>query len=783
MSVVDTARTEAHGLTPDDEGQSPPAGGVGDGLRSPFASNELYGGDAGAGERWDDTAAHREALASPFREALATLGEDELEREAVRALEAELEDEEFDEALEALANDAAARHLHALSAWSGERDAAAVAEGELEQWFEQIANAVDDRLAALEERFGDRPIESLTEGELRFIELPAGEADRYASPLDAQEDFLKKIFRKVRNVARKVGGFVKKGIKAIGKILPLGRLWAALRKLIRPLLRRVLQRAIGRLPSPVRPLAQKLARRFGLEAEAASESALVGFGEDEESLAEAFDGALAQLLLAPDAATEAALVGEFEAAAETRGGPRDPVAELDIARRRLAEQLAGGERGTAPVEQMEQFIPVVMAAMPLIRLGVRVIGRGKVVNFVAKLLAQLIQGMVGKEAATVLSRHLADTGLGLLGLEAESDPVRLGAEALVAAVEDTVGEVFSLSPESLENELLVEAVTQEAFADAAVRHLPAAVLRPDLQGAASEDEGGVWVVMPRGPGRTYRYKQYSRAVPVVLSRPMAARIVLSEGDTLEERLLDSGVNAFPVQAEVHLYEALPGMELGQVAVSELEADVPPGEAALELEELVTNQPLPIGPAHAARARVATPPGAGRRAGPPRPGSRYYRLRVRGVRLRRRPRFAVRLDLTATKPALLVRLRLGERDAHLMARHLAARRHVQLVAGVRRLLGPTARQALAARLERSLGRRGARLAPAAALQLANTVSDGMLRAVAQQLPAAAPALARAAQDPARGLTLTFEFRFASGAAIGTGTPEGPSLSIAAGSGGG
>src|SRR4051812_18917371 len=52
---------------------------------------------------------------SPFSEALASYSESELEMEAFDALLAELEDEDFTEAVQALTDEAAARHLRATA--------------------------------------------------------------------------------------------------------------------------------------------------------------------------------------------------------------------------------------------------------------------------------------------------------------------------------------------------------------------------------------------------------------------------------------------------------------------------------------------------------------------------------------------------------------------------------------------------------------------------------------------------------------------------------------------
>lgn len=746
MSLVDT--TETQPLDRVDPSSSPPRARESM-VSSPFGTGSLFAESMAA----EPVPAFLESLVTPFGESMAALDDHELEQEAVATLVAEFDDEEFSEALEALTNEAAARHLRGMDAWSSETAAVELAATDVEQWLEQLAGAVEGRLRELETQFGDRTIESLSEAEVESI---APDTSAGWSPLDTQELFFKAIFKKVKKAARGVKKLIKKGVRAMKKLFPIGKLFGFIRKLVRPLLRRVLNRAIGKLPGPLQPAARRLAKRFGAEAEADS----TGDGFEAQALAEQFDELLAEAILSPNEAESERLM-EDEAAAEGAAGEHT-LPDLDAARRRLAEQLAEAETGVPPIEQMEQFVPVVMAAMPLLRLGVRAIGRRRIVNSIAKLIASLIQGMVGRGPAQALSRHIASTGLGLLGLEAEADRGGVvGAEALVAAAEDTVHDVMAMAPEALENELLLEAAVQEAFTEAAVRHLPAEVLRSDLVEAGGEAEHGVWLMMPRG-GPAYRYKKYSRVLPVTITRPLAARVVLAEGDTLQERLLDAGVSRFPVEGEMHLYEAITGTELGHIAAYERD-DVAESvaDATTEFEELTATSPLPIAlpGARAVPRRPTAAPG-----GRPQPGTRWYRLRVRGVRLRRRPRFAVRLDLTAPTPQARIHLPVAERDAHTIARQLQRRRHVQVVAAFRRILGPPLRTAMGARLERMLTRRALSVPTGAGAQLANRLADGALKAIADRLPAAAAELERAAKDPAPGLTVTVAFAFSSREAI-------------------
>src|SRR4051812_34912239 len=89
---------------------------TGEAMISPFGAAELgmetlldEGGivDSNAG-----------ALESPFAEAMAVGDETSLEARAMESVLGELEDEEFDEAVQGLVDEAAARHLTSSASWS-----------------------------------------------------------------------------------------------------------------------------------------------------------------------------------------------------------------------------------------------------------------------------------------------------------------------------------------------------------------------------------------------------------------------------------------------------------------------------------------------------------------------------------------------------------------------------------------------------------------------------------------------------------------------------------------
>ena len=739
---------------------------------SPFAANELTESQEAPAPATN--LVYLSEFSSPFSESAQFDSDRELESHAVQTLLADFEDQEFAEALETLTQEASARYTGAVAQWAADATIPEVAATEVEQWLEAVAEEADHRLAALAEQYGDRTIESLSEEELdQFGDATHAET---LSPFDSQEDFFKKLVRKVGKVARGALKLVKKGISAIGKFLPIGKLLGAVRRLIRPLIRQVLGRAIGRLPAAVQPAARKLAKRFGLEAESSAESS--EYGHQGEELSAEFDARLAAHLLAADEAGAEGEVAEYEAISYSMSNAAergDPVASLDSSRRQLADFFEGAEHQADPTAAMEQFVP---AVLPLVKLGISIVGRDKVVKMVSGLISSLIRPMVGGQLAPVLSQTIASSGLSLIGLEAAetADGSRLAAEALVSLAEDTVRQVFEANSEVLDNELLTAAVVHEAFTDAVNRHMPDEVLRPELIGEEEDHERGVWISMPRGRGRQYRFRTFSRRLPILIRRPIARHIVLGDGETLEDRLLEAGVQSFPAEVELEVFETLPGGELGHVIGREYNENQPGGvaELASQFEELD----------EASGMNVLLPrkvtltgqrPRQGRRGAP----RRYVRIRVRGVPLQRRSGLSLRLQFDGSKPVLTATVRLGERRAHIMADKLAKRQHVAVVRDFQGWVRGPLRVAMTRRLRRMLAKRRIAAADAAVTGAAERISDAIADAFASQIVPAAPKLADAAKDPQRGVSLVFAFTFDTREAILASAPTASKFSISPG----
>ena len=528
-------------------------------LESPFAETALDPRQEALGES---------EMASPFAEALeASLPESERDQLLAEAF-AELRDEAFDAAVSALAEETeqavADRFTGEAPGQSGERERFAdnyLSPVRFEA--ERYLNALEAGLAGLD--FGSLTEEQLDE-KLDQFDPQLGEVT------PAGEEFIGGLIRKakkavkfVANAAKSVGGLAGKLLSPV-----LGRL----KKLIEPLLKRVLQFAIGRLPAPLRPAARELAKRITLEAEEGEGEAEQWEGPaseaeegeelaspaspgDPESLAEEFDAALAEAFAGDFQEGEAEQEEFFDSESETDGRQLEQLAE---ARSRLIETLkSGDEEAVGPA--VEQFVPVLLGAL---RLGINLVGRPKVVSFLAGYLAKLIGKWVGPQLSQPLSNAIVDTGLRLVSLEAEEEGGGLSSEAgpvaLASAIEDTVRRFSEQESYIFESEELTELAAAEAFSEAVSSHFPPQFVRPDLRQAPSL--GGTFVA--RRPRSVRAYRKYSRLPEIEVTPQIADSLPSFGGRTLGGTLRAAGIK-LPVRARMHIYQAAPGTTLPSIA--------------------------------------------------------------------------------------------------------------------------------------------------------------------------------------------------------------------------
>jgi len=742
------------------------------------------------------------SLGSPFVSVYELNGPSDFvspEQEAYSTLVQELYDQEFDEALFELMTEARGLHdEHMLSSAQG-------VEGErlLTQHFNQLTREAEGTVTAFEREFGSREASSLTEGELDAF------ADRYTPTTSLRpefEEFLgkwaKKLARGVTKLAKKAGSFAMK--------LGLGPILSKIKDLVKPLLDKVLQMAIGKLPESLRPAAQQLAERIlGPRSQPAAttapeptpaaptapaepavasaptdtpppadtgSAAQAPAGSGVTEIQQEFDQQLANLFTASD---EVELQLEVTRARNDSRREAAPVyANLDQAREQFINQLHELKEGEDPAPHIQNFLP---AVLPALRLGIRLVGRGRVVGFLSSFLAKMIGKLVDPATTPALSRAIVDAGLKLLTLEVSSqDEAQAAASSVAATVEETVRRVSALPDYVLDNQELLEGFALEAFEQAAAANLPPILSdavyreRPDL--LESQSAKTCWIMLPLR--RRKRYKKCGRTFRVRITPYMADEIESFEGplaDYLQDQLgIEDGAE---VEAEVHLYETLPGTTLPDIAREESETpgmgtDGVHGEAqlhplTLKAAGLLLGQP---------KLGRNLPWGTGRRyIGV---GQRLYRLSIPGRRLlmvpgvdgRAHPRRLGGLHLTLDCPKGEIRICifLSEVKAQRLAVRLRRQSHPgALAAGFQKYVGrrlspilqgdrPARIQVIQAGLAPgdALGAALKRLPAAVSAALISKLQEYLVTAFADFAKGQSQQFVTAAEDTADGLTFKF-----------------------------
>lgn len=691
--------------------------------------------------------------------------------DAMAALVSDLYSEEFEEALENLYSHT--RQLHDESMAAGMP--AAQSERVLSQRFAELtreSEAMLDRMA--------REIDLNGVGELEHF----AEDLTSSAPLEpAFEEFVGKLFKKVKSAVRKAASAVKN--------LALGPILNKLKGLIRPLLNQVLQKAIGKLPASLQPVARKLGEKLGIlrgeptqpdstsgaepasaeptAAEPAGDPVQESVGQSMADVQQEFDEALAHSFLATEEAEIEFEVAQVRSAALVAA---DPVfANLDEARERFIHELESLKEGESPQPYVENFLPAAMAA---VRVGLKLIGRQRVVNFLAGLLAKLVQRLVGPEQAPALSRAIVDAGMKFLSLEVgEEERSSLAASSVAATVEETINRVASLPGYVLEDQELLEAFALEAFEHAAAANLPALFSESTYKQRPELLEGGVnasWIMLPLRGRR--RYKKCTRTFQVTITPQLASEVASFEDESLADYLHDqAGIpEGESVEAELHLYETLPGTTASDIVNGENRGDSMASIGGADELHPLTRE---------AAGSLLGRPALGREApvgtGPNRlpAGQRLYRIALPGRRpssrgpggARVRQRARVYLTLDAVRSQLRVTVFLSEVKAQRLA--LQARQnahHGALVASFTRFLAqripPRLRGLRPQRVRIVHGALGdvnaaiRRMGTVVPEQFVSKVQEWLVKGFSDFLRNQAAQFQAAAEQPVDGVTLLF-----------------------------
>ncbi|MFM2269018.1 MAG: hypothetical protein RL757_2459 [Bacteroidota bacterium] len=521
--------------------------------------------------------------------------------EAYRILR-ELHDEEFDAAVYELGGTAYELMQSQFTyEFADARQATYQAEALLTEHFMPLRREMELTIDQLAKEFSTEPNRSEGEIEQFFLQLEAMPM-RTAPPSMAVpfDNFLKKFRQKAQT-------FIKNAAKKIGKVLPIGKLLAMLKKMVVPIIRRVIQFAMNRLPASVRPFAMQLANKllgkplniptqnaddtggyaedstesgYGDEGAAASDAgseengdwANMGQAEptaggDPAEIQNSFDAQLTEMLLLENETDLAASVQNFVSLDMEMTQQSRPEDQLVAARQRLVTDLQNLKEGESPTAAIQNFIPVVMAIMPAVRTLVKIIGREKVVNSLSGLIGKAIGRFVQPEGAAALSKALADQGLRLLKLEtSDGQPSQLAYETIARTVEDTIKKVATM-PENLTDGELFEAYVELSFESSVVPYFPDQLLKNELRELPSSP--GQWNVIADSRRKPV-YEKYSQMPEIVLDEQKARALVTFGGSSIYDFLTRQrgATLATPLRVKVHIFRAVPDTWLSKISRDE-----------------------------------------------------------------------------------------------------------------------------------------------------------------------------------------------------------------------
>jgi hypothetical protein len=394
----------------------------------------------------------------------------------------------------------------------------------------------------------------------------------HAQYTPAQEQFFGKIFNKVKSVVKKGIDLAKKGISAVGKLLPINFILKKIKGLIKPLLDKVLKFAIGKLPQKLQPYAQTLAKKFlNFETDNENNGAVTQSEDELESVQTELDNYIAQLVFSPTEPEAENLVMNYESAYENierisnyeTGYSNIP--SLDVARQQFIDELKNLQQGESPAPAIERFLPAaILALQPIIKMAISLIGRQKIINFLAGLLAKLVSKYVPADVAQPLAASIIDVGMSAIGFEVhETGKTDLAYEAIANTIEETVQNMNSLNEASLNDSEDLSMHLLEAFEQAAANNFPPQYIKEELRPSKQK---AVWVGMPRNTP-VKLYKKFTHVYDITIEPQTANAVTAFRSLPLANFLRDKyGLDTSkPIKAKVHLYEAKKGTRLSLIS--------------------------------------------------------------------------------------------------------------------------------------------------------------------------------------------------------------------------
>ncbi len=506
------------------------------------------------------------------------------------------------------------------------------------EYFNPMINEAESMIDRVSDHFSGNNLADHSEASIEaFFETLDFNHSQYTP---AQEQFFGKIFNKVKSVVKKGVDLAKKGIAAVGKFLPIGIILKKIKGLIKPLLGKVLKFAIGKLPKNLRPHARTFAKKYlNLETDYENINDATQSEDGLDSIQTELDNHITQLVFSPDESEAENTIMNYESSYENIERTNNYEADysntqsLHVARQQFIDELKNLQEGESPAPAIERFLPAaILALQPIIKIAITIIGRRKVINFLAGLLAKLVGKYVPANVAKPLAASIIDVGMSAIGFEVhETGKTDLAYEAIANTIEETVQNMNSLNEASLNDTEDLAMNLLEAFEQAAADNFPSQYIKEELRPTKQK---AVWVGMPRNMPVKF-YKKFTHIYDITIDPQTASAVTTFRGLPLGNFLRDKyGLDTSkPIKAKVHLYETNRGGRLSLISKFEKL----PGLNARQPKAWVQLLPL----TKQAASLLLKEPSLGKDTLPrtlatrfrTKAGQRFYYLEIDGARLR------------------------------------------------------------------------------------------------------------------------------------------------------
>ncbi len=378
----------------------------------------------------------------------------------------------------------------------------------------------------------------------------------------AQEQFFGKIFKKVKSVVKKGIDLAKKGVSVVGKFLPSHIILNKLKGLLKPLLDKVLKFAIGKLPKNLQPFAHTFAKKF-LKLETSDGESFIQNEDGLGAIQTELDNTIAQLVFSPTETEADNAISNYETSFESIerlnnyevGLDTTNALSLDAARQQFINELKSLQPGESPAPAIERFLPVaIMAIKPIIKMAIKIIGRPKIINFLAGLLSKLVSKYVPENVAKPLAAGIIDVGLKIIGFEVhETGKSDLAYEAIATTIEETIENLEDINETEFNDNEALTMHLLEAFEQAAANNFPPQYIKEELRPTKQK---ATWINLPKSTPVKF-YKKFTHVYDITIDAQTSNSVKIFRGLPLANFLRDKyGLDpSKPIKAKVHIYEA------------------------------------------------------------------------------------------------------------------------------------------------------------------------------------------------------------------------------------